>query len=180
MACATLLGAYIAAARQLLQHLRQCHRTLPLQARLFLRPMLRWVFLFLLVLLFLLLDRRWGKPLAHFDCGRVTRNMADQATMLGVADERLMHELRQFHAGEFGERAGEGGFMRQDFLTFPAAQSAQLWIVLQALGHFFIAHDVGDNGAATYLKDAEDFVEELPLGICLDQIKDAVGNDDIH
>ena len=49
------------------------------------------------------LDSRLWKTLSDFDRGRVTRNMADQAALLGIADKRLMHKLRQFHGGELGE-----------------------------------------------------------------------------
>src|SRR5207237_10230473 len=90
---------------------------------------------------------------------------------------RLLIALQDLHAVK--SRGSKG---RDETLLGERARDTtapKLRIVLQALGHFFIAHDVGDNGAATYLKDAEDFVEELPLGICLDQIKDAVGNDNV-
>src|SRR5205085_9095177 len=60
------------------------------------------------------------------------------------------------------------------------ATAPKLGIVLQILGNFFIAHDVRDDGAASNLEHAEDLFEELSLGVRFDEVKDAVGNDDIH
>ena len=46
-------------------------------------------------------------------------------------------------------------------------------------GHFFVADDVGNDGAPAFLQDAEDFVEELPFGVRFDEIKHAIGNDHV-
>src|SRR5258707_964267 len=59
----------------------------------------------------LLLFSRLGETLARRDRGRIARNMTDQALALGSGNDRLMQLLGQFGGGEFGEGAGEFGFV---------------------------------------------------------------------
>src|SRR4051812_10090450 len=47
------------------------------------------------------------------------------------------------------------------------------------VGHFLVADDIGDDSATADLKDAEDFLEQLPLRSTLYQVQDTVGNDDV-
>ena len=60
------------------------------------------------------------------------------------------------------------------------ATAPKLRIVLQILRHFFIAHDIRDDCAASNLEHTEDLFEELSLGMRFDEVKDAVGNDNVN
>ena len=60
------------------------------------------------------------------------------------------------------------------------AAAPKLGIVLHFLRHFFITDDVGDNSATAFFENAENFIEELPLGFRLDQIEHTAGHDYIN
>src|SRR5580693_2286635 len=84
-----------------------------------------------------LLRRRWGcglgKAFARFDGGGVPRDVADQAVLLGLADEGLMHKLAQFHLRELRKRSRERRFARYLPGRFPAANPPQLRVPLQSV-----------------------------------------------
>src|SRR5438105_84435 len=73
-------------------------------------------------------------------------------------------------------KCGEKSFLGQ---RTGNAAAPQLRIVLQMLGHFLIANDVGNNGAPADLENAKDLVEELAFSACFDKVQDAIGNDDV-
>ena len=69
-----------------------------------------------------------NETLAGFDGGTVAGDVANQAVGMGRADEGFMGGGRELGVGEFGEGAGEGGFVRELAGVIPAAQLAQAMV----------------------------------------------------
>src|SRR5947209_5566549 len=98
LSLAVLFGANVALPRQIAQHLLQFLTSLPLDSRTALRSLGfakgAWgTFGLRLPAGPLLLFSRLRETLARRDCGRIARNMPDQALALGSGDDRLMQLL---------------------------------------------------------------------------------------
>src|SRR5258708_39931894 len=122
-----LLGAHVALPGQIAQHLFQRLMPLPLDARTALGSFgsakRAWsTFGLRLPAGSLLLFSRLRETLARRDRSRIARNMTDQALALGSGNDRLMQLLGQFGGGEFGEGAGEFGFVGKGPRAAPAAE----------------------------------------------------------
>lgn len=59
------------------------------------------------------------------------------------------------------------------------ASAPEFGIVLEVFGYFFIADDVGDDGAPAFFQYPEDFLKELRFPTGVDEIEDAIGDDGI-
>jgi len=70
---------------------------------------------------------------ASFDGRGIASDVADQAVLLSLPNQGLMHELRQFHLGELGESTRKGGLMRKLLGVVPATDAQQLLVAVQAI-----------------------------------------------
>lgn len=80
-----------------------------------------------------------------------------------------------------GREAGVGEGLEKRFLGQGTADATapEFGVLLQVVGYFAVADDVGDDGAATVAKDAEDFVEKAAFGGGFDEVEHAIRDDDI-
>ena len=87
---------------------------------------------------------------ASLDRGRIAREVADQAVLIAVLDQRLVEAARQGAARKLREGAREGRLAGKLSRMFPAAQPAQLLVNRQPLdqhrGHRQPEHRLGDKG----------------------------------
>lgn len=145
------LASQVALSRQFGQHFREFHASLPLQARVWFRmiralasgilPVRPPARTFLASTTFGGLDHglarglsgRFGVAFAGFNGGGIAGDVADEALLLGLADERFVDKLGEFHEGELGEGPGEGGFMRYVVGLLPAADAAQWRVAGQSV-----------------------------------------------
>src|SRR6516225_8651908 len=137
MALGVALGSDRTVRRQVRQHLGEAHVSLALEpARLLLLDHLT-----LSGPAAFALRRRstcrslWGRCLhglfAGLDCGRIARDVADQAILMGSLDQRLVHAARQLAPRKLRESARKGCFAAKLAAPFPAAQPAQLLVRLK-------------------------------------------------
>src|SRR4051812_14254190 len=146
---AILLRAAIALLRQIRQHIRQLHAALPRDTGFRLRdvgtlsswvagvrPTARSPLAPLTLPLGCIpgfLRRCYRITFPRLDGRGIPGDVADQTVLLGLANQGLVEELRQFHPGKFFERPREGGFMRQRPLYVPSTQTAQVIVAVQSL-----------------------------------------------
>src|SRR6266480_2022863 len=60
------------------------------------------------------------------------------------------------------------------------AAAPKLRILLHFFRNFLVAHNVGNHGPPTFFQNAKYFVEEMPFGFRLNQVKHATRNDHVH
>src|SRR6201984_847805 len=65
---------------------------------------------------------------ARLDCSGIARDVADQAILIGLLDQRLVEAAWQRTACKLGKSAREGGFAGKLSPVLPAAQPAQ-WAI---------------------------------------------------
>jgi hypothetical protein len=87
---------------------------------------------------------------AGLDCGRIARDVTDQAILIAALDQRLVQAARQGAARKLRESAREGRLAGDLSGMFPAAQPAQLLIHRKPLdqhrGHRQSEYRLGDKG----------------------------------
>jgi hypothetical protein len=74
---------------------------------------------------------RIGEAFAGFDGDASTGKVADQAALLGGADERFVSGLGEFGMSELGEGLREAGFVRDLFAGGVTAEPAEGFVVVQ-------------------------------------------------
>src|SRR5271170_6627383 len=116
MALGVALGSDRAVRRQVRQHLGEAHVSLALEpARLLLLDHLALSGPAALALRWLSTCRSLGRRCLHglfagLDCGRIARDVADQAILMGPLDQRLVQAARQLAPRKLRESAREGCF----------------------------------------------------------------------
>src|SRR6516162_9104159 len=74
-----------------------------------------------------------GKSLPHLNRRRIAGDVADQAVLLRLPDQRLMHKLGQLHARKFIEGTRKSRFMRHLPGLFPTTDPPELWVAVERL-----------------------------------------------